>query len=257
MSLIERLSNTFSAAKKAWQQDPEDQLAEVKLPDNFPPVNVYYVDTMAPADPAAPTAPGTTVVPPPPYKGLVETRYEKMSADMNTELANGAPDFDKLQSMIYKVIMLMMRMAAKSDMEQIHEFSVKIKQQAYEIQGTYNTWQGLTITVISAAVSFGGAGAGLSPFIPFNISPDTVRALVNASQSIGTASTGLSSLGSAFDKRSEGTRSVMQTFQRIMQEKEEERKTGKQTKNEHIKTAKAADKENDDAKHQAYNAATT
>lgn len=280
MSLIERLSNTYSAAKRAWFEPAEKQPADQKPIDkksvdqlpkaniNFvpPPINIYYVDTLAPAGEGLPqlakagavpplAEDDETIAPPPPaFKGIVETRLEKMSAEMNAELAKGVKDFDKLQAMIYKVIMMMMRAAAKSDLEQIHEYSVKIKKQAYEIQATYNTWQGMTITVISAGVSIGGGVAGLSPFIP-GISPQTAQYLVQGSQAIGTAGTGLSSIGSMFDKRSEGNRSVMQTFQRIMQEKEEEGKTRKQAKTQLIQSTKAAEEEAARNKHQATSAA--
>lgn len=241
MSLFERFSSTFQAAKNAWYKPQVEDLPKDKPKGNFtiPQVNVYYVDTIAKADqdvvkpPVAPAAPGTEV-----HKGRLETQLEKMSEDMNAELAKNIPDFEKLQATIYKVIMMMMRVAAKADMEQIQEFSVKVKKQAYEIQGTYNTWQGLTITVISAGISIAGGVAGVSPFMPF-VPPETAKNLLTASQSIGNAGTGLSSIGQVFDKRSEGSRSVMQTFQRIMQDKEEERKSAKHSKSDLIKSAKS------------------
>jgi hypothetical protein len=243
-SIFERLSNTFDAAKKAWHGQPKEA-PEDKLPANFkvPPVSIYYVDTLAKTGENVAL---TTDV----HKGRVEKQLDKMSADMDAELAKGIPDFDKLQAMIYKVIMMMMRVAAKSDIEQIHEFSVKIKKQAYEIQGTYNNWQGLTITVISAGISIAGGVAGVSPFIPF-VNPESAKYLVQASQAIGTAGTGLSSIGSIFDKRSEGSRGVMQTFQRIIQDKEEERKSAKHSKSDHIKTAKSGAEEAERMRHQS------
>lgn len=253
MSLFDRLSNTYQAAKNAWQGQAVEELPEDKLPANFvvPPVNIYYVDTMAKAGeeiqktPAAPAAPATEA-----HKGRLEAQFEQMSAEMNADLAAKVPDFEKLQAMIYKVIMMMMRIAAKSDAEQIQEFSVKIKKQAYEIQGTYNTWQGLTITVISAGISIAGGVAGVSPFNPF-VNPDNVKYWVQSSQAIGNAGTGLSSIGQVFDKRSEGQRSVMQTFQRIMQDKEEERKSGKHSKSDLIKNAKSGLEEAERARHQS------
>lgn len=252
-SFFNRLSNVFESAKTAWQA-PSDQSTEEKLPENFtiPPVKVYYVDTMSKAGEENPIP----VPPPPPsevHKGRLDTHFDKISEEMDAELANGTPNFDKLQTMIYKVIMMMMRIAAKADIEQIQEFTITIKKQAYEIKGTYNKWEGVTITVFSAGISMFGGAAGLSPFAPsFIISADTVQKLVAASHSIGTAGTGLQSIGPIFDKNSEADRSVMQTFQRIIQEKEEERKSGKQSNNDHMKNAKNAAEEVDRQKHQSF-----
>lgn len=261
MSLITRLSHTFNAALKAWSESA-NAVEQPQTPGGTtqqPGVNAYYVDTMAkagedlskliPPPVSATTTSPVAVI----NQGRVETHLDDLTAAINAELAKPTQDFDRLQVLIYKVIMLTMRLAAKTESEQIREFSFKIKNQAQEIKATYNNWQGLTVTVISAGVSVAGGLAGLSPFMPFE--PQVAQALQMASQSIGTAGTGLSGIGSIFNNRSEGTRQVEQLNLKSMQDKEQDHKEFKQHKNDLLKTAKATADEFDRNKHQANTAA--
>lgn len=250
-SFLSRFSNSYQAAKKAWQTPAEQKIENAPSPKTPQPlVNIYYVDSLAKVGEevnknAVAAAPASD-----PSKGRLEIYYEQLSNDANAELAKKDLNFDKLHDMIYKVIMMMMRMGAKTDAQRAREFNLKIEKQAVEIQATYNNWQGKAVTYISAGIGFAGAGAGLSPFIPF-MTPTTIRALVHASQPIGTASTSLSSIGSLFDKKSEASRSLMQTYQRIYQDKEEECKSAKHSKSDQIKSAKSANEEAERMRHQS------
>lgn len=278
MSLIDRLSNAFTATKKAWfdplleKRKDNSAAGEANAaaaatavpPSAGPGSNAYYVDTISKAQSDLPkinaganagTLIGSLTVTN--DKGRLETKLDLISAKINAELSQDDSDFDKLQTMIYQVVMMMMRLAAKNDHENIQELNLKIKKQAQEIQSTYNTWQGLTVTVISAGVSVAGGVAGLSPFMPSAlISTESAKLLLSASQGIGSAGTGLSGIGSIFNNRSEGNRQVYQIHLKRLQDTEEERKGSKHTKGDHLKTAKAALEEFLRMKHEAHKAAT-
>ncbi|HEV8051389.1 MAG TPA: hypothetical protein VGP47_02760 [Parachlamydiaceae bacterium] len=262
MSILNSLSNALSSTKKAWL-DPVDNIKEVaaiapitSLPSIAGPGSgTYYIDTISKSGDELPNISGSVSgnFSVPEEKGRFESKLDQLTAKMNTELMQDDRDFDRLQTMIYQVIMMMMRMAAKSDLENIQEITVKVKKQAGEIQATYNTWQGLTVTIISSTVSVAGGCAGLAPF--FIAGPAAVT-LQGASQGIASAGTGLSGIGSVFNNRSEGQRQVYQIHLKRLQDTEEERKGSKHTKGDHIKTAKAALEEFFRTKHEAHKAAT-
>lgn len=248
MSIIERVSGALSAAKKAWLEPIDANKAQVPVNIEVPATgtpNPYYVDTLSKIGEELPQITpyfdSVEVATHSTTKGKVECRFEKMSADIDAELEREDKNFDKLQGMIYQVIMMMMRLAGKLDQEHIYELGIKVKKQAHEIQASYNTWQGLTVTIISSGISMAGGCAGLAPFLPLSIiTADNARNLLTASQSIGSAGTGLSGIGSIFNNRSEGSRQVMQILLRRTQDTEEERKGSKHSKQDLLKSAKAA-----------------
>jgi hypothetical protein len=265
MSIIERFSGVLSAAKKAWQEPVETKNAQIPANIEIPPaktVNPYYVDTLSKIGEELPQITphfdrvevgihSTT-------KGKVECHFEKMSADIDAELDKEDKNFDKIQGMIYQVIMMMMRLASKIDQDHIYELGIKVKKQAHEIQASYNTWQGLTVTIISSGVSMASGCAGLAPLLPLSvITADNAKNLLSASQGLGSAGTGLSGIGSIFNNRSEGSRQVMQIYLRRTQETEEERKGSKHSKQDLMKSAKAAAEEFLRTMHETARAATT
>lgn len=254
MPLIERFSNALSAAKKAWQEPKVKPVKDAAVSGTVeqPAATTYYVDTLSKTSEALPEVTNSPV-----QKSPVESRWEVMSAEIDEMLNQEKKDIEKLFPMIHSMIMLMMRMAAKYDQEAIYEISIKVKAKSQEIKATYNTWQGLTITVISAGISFAGGAAGLAFTLPASvIAAETARNLSMASQSIGTASTGLSGIGSIFNNRSEGTRQVENINLKRLQDTEEEKKGSKHNKGDLIKSAKAAAEEFQRSQHEAKRAAT-
>lgn len=188
----------------------------------------------------------------------LEDRLQQLSAQVDAHLELEDKDFDKLQLMIYQVIMAIMRRDAKLDQHNMHELTVKIKKQAEEIKSTYNTWGSLTITVISAGISVGGGIAGLAPFFPASaMTPEVAAKLHGASQAIGTAGTGISGIGSIFNNRSEGTRQVLQIHLKRSQDLEEERKGSKQNKSQLMSSAKSAAEEFQRLRHEAHKTAAS
>lgn len=233
-------------------------------PDPIEPVQPaatnYYADTMSKAGTELPqvsnaanvveSKPRTTRV-----RVTVEAQYDQVSNEIDEQLRRQDVDFEKLQMMVHNIVMLMMRRAVKTDHDYIREMTVQIKAQAVQIQGTYNTWPGLTITLISAGIGIGGGIAGLTPLFPSAwIAAETANTLNHASQAISSAGTGLGGVGSIFNSRSEGQRQVLQITLRHTQDKEEDRKGAKQGNNETRKSARAAQEEFFRSRHEATKA---
>jgi hypothetical protein len=231
------------------------------------PVNVYYVDKILKAEPIShatvipvqaaamstavtPTVTASTQAPVAapsaiPPKSRVELYYEQLSLQIDNDLNKGESNFEQLRNTIDKVIMLLLRMSAVADQERIFEITIKVKNQAHEIKGTYNKWQGTSITVISAGVSIAAAIAGLTPLLSAEIiSAQIAQTLAQASMQIGTMSTGLSGFGSLFTNREEGNRTVYQVYLKKFQDQEEEKKGSKHSKSDLIKSVNNSAHEN-------------
>ena len=239
----------------------QDTMAQDAATPAAPAFNPYYQDTMAQA--------GEMPVPQPEAekglanghvivhtdKGRVDYRLEEIDFQIDSELEKDERDYEKLFAMIYSVLMLMSRLAAKSDQEKIQEIQVRVKSQAKEIKATYNTWQGMSITIFSAGVNIFAGAAGLAPLFPVSmIAAETAKNLAQSATPVSYAGQGIGGIGSLFDKRSEGNRRVFEIYLQRYQGTEEERKSSKHSKGDHLKTAKAAADEFQRNKHEAFRA---
>ena len=176
-----------------------------------------------------------------PPSDTIEQRRMAISDEIEAEFLKNNKDFEKLQKLVYNVVMLMMRRAAKADSEFVSEMSVQIKAQSRAIQDTYNTWPGLIITCLSSAVSLAGGAAGLAPLAPtWALDPAVGTQLGQAAMSIGNAGTGLSGIGSLVNNRQDGIRQVRQHELQRMQGKEDDRKGAKQNNNQTRRESKSA-----------------
>lgn len=172
---------------------------------------------------------------------LIESKIDATSKAIDNELKKDKRDFEKLQTLVYNIIMLVMRRAAKSDHEYITEVGELIKKQSVQIKDTYNTWTHLSVTVASSGISLFGGFAGISRFLPANvITPENAMVLSGSALSIGNAGTGLSGIGSMAGSRSEGKRNALQLDLKRIEGKEDDRKGAKQSNKEAAKTARAA-----------------
>lgn len=170
---------------------------------------------------------------------VIEQYRLSISEQIEEEFRKNNKDFEKLQTLVSKVIMLMMRGAAKRDSEFISEMGIKSKAQTMQIQSTYNTWPNVIVTWISAGVSVVGGAAGLAPFATF-IPVDTAQKLASAATSIGSAGTSISGIGSLLNSSNEGKRTVLQYELKRIEGKEDDRKGAKQNNNQTRKEAKSA-----------------
>lgn len=175
---------------------------------------------------------------------LIETKLSQVSLEIENELQKGERDFEKLQTLVYNIIMLTMRNSAKADHEYINEMADQIKVHSIKIKDTYNTWSGVTVTVISAAISFAGGASGLTPFLPSSIiAADTAAKLAQNAQALATAGTGVGSIGSLLSSRQEGERGVYQIELKTIETKKDHREEAKRSNNEARKAARAAQDE--------------
>lgn len=168
----------------------------------------------------------------------LDNHIDSLSKKIDEELLKPNVNFEKLQAMVYKLIMLLMRRTAKADQEFITEMGVQIKAQTAQIKDTYNTWPTLIVTVVSAGVSIGAGGMGFAQFMPTKyIAAETAKQLALQSQTMSNVGTSLQSLTSLASNRSEGQRQVFQMMLQRIQGKEEDRKGAK---HKHGETGKEA-----------------
>lgn len=177
----------------------------------------YYQDTIGKAGEALPVK-----------RKTIESTYDKISIRIDEELKKDEINYEKILNEVFKIVALMMRLSVKTDQEYINQMKIEIKAESHKIKATYNTWTGITITVISAGVCIAGAAAGFAQFAPAKyIAADTGTRLAGLSQSVGTAGTGIQSLGTLETNRKEGERQFRQLTLKTAQDKEEDRKNAK------------------------------
>jgi hypothetical protein len=231
----------------------------VPSPKVTDPVNPYYVDTIAkageevPLDNSGKTTVTTAVAVQP---SLLEIEIETLSSGIDKEISKlDNINFKRLEEMVYKIIAVLMRRAAKTDQEYISEMNIQIKLQAIKIQSTYNNWKGVTITVISAGISmFGGAG-GLAPLLPTKlVSEEIGKVLAQSSQGVGSAGTSLGGIASIFNSGAEGERQVLQIYLKRTQDKEEDKKGSKHGNKQHADDAISSLKAANQAASEAFRA---
>jgi hypothetical protein len=185
-------------------------------------------------------------------KSSLDQRLEQLSQRIDEELKKDTINFDALQAMVLKIVMLHMRRTAKVEHEYTSEQGLLIKLKAIEVKNAYTSWSGLAVAVTSATLSIGGGMAGLSPFAGSVISPDTVKTLVGASQPISNASMGVNSVGGIYSAKDNSTKGYHEFHLRLMQSKEENAKERKRSNGEVIKTTKNLLEETSRNQHQLF-----
>ena len=161
----------------------------------------------------------------------LEEKIKHIANAIDEELKKSDRNFEKLQTYIYALVMGLMHKYKKVDQEYILESGAQIKIQAVKVQSTYNTWPAVAITLVSSAVGIVGGAAGLAPLAPISwINADTARIFAGASQSIGTAGTGLGGVGSIFNSKGESVRFVYQIDLEEIKKKREDKEGSKHQK---------------------------
>lgn len=188
-------------------------------------------------------------------KDLIEWQIKTLSDKIDEALATPGQeiDFDRVQAMIYRLIMVLMRRTVKTDQEFITEMGLKIGIKAVNIKDQHNTWPYLLLTVAAGGVSIFGGLIGFAPLTTL-FSPATADLLQKASQGVGTAGTGMSGIGSLLKERTEGIKGFMQYEQERMKGKESDKKEAKGSHNNSLKTAKEGEQQKDRARHDAFSA---
>jgi len=207
------------------------------------PINFYYTDTISRAGEEVcfvEVPQNIQSISEQEQRPLIEVRFEEISSSIDDELQKHDIDFEKLQNLVYKIVMLLMRQSAKGHQEYILEVRPKIEAQAIKIQGTYNRWPGLVLTVISAGVSIGSGFAGLTPLAPGLVSSSTANILQGAATPLSTSGTAIQSLASIPNNTSEGERGVLQAYLKEFEGKLEDTKGAKQGKNQNLEAVRSA-----------------
>jgi hypothetical protein len=169
----------------------------------------------------------------------LEKKIETLSKLIDDELKKPDRNFERLQALVYLAVVGLMHKFKQVDQEFIFDSGLQIKVQAVKVQGTYNTWPAVTITIVSSAISIAGGMAGLAPLVPVSwISAQTAGVFAGASQSIGTAGTGLGGVGSIFNTQSESIRFVYQIDLEEIKKKREDKEGAKHQKSQRGNDAK-------------------
>lgn len=226
--------------------------APVQTPIQVEPMVNYFANTMSKAGddlPAVSNAENIAAAKPTTSSELIEVTLKTYSDQVDYYLSSEASegrDFEKLLNTINKIIMLQMRKSVQADKEFIYEITIKKTEKSLQIKGTYNTWTGTTITVVSAAISIAGGLVPFSPLLPANVL-GAIGLTKEAAASLAPHSTAFSNMGQAgtgvaqiFNSRNEGERTYMQTELQSIDTKRDDRSGAKQHHQEAIKTAKAA-----------------
>lgn len=226
-----------------------------------PKVNPYYVDSMSSAQAQPPLKSAEDAIPDPAEpkkKALLEAQIEVLSDGINKEIALEHLNFERLRDMVYKIVQALGRKMAKEHQNAISELKVEISLVAVKVQNTYNTWKGVTVTVISATISMAGGLGGLAPLLPMTLMGDEVaKTLGAASQGLGSAGTSLGGIASIFNSSAEGERQVLQIHLKRLQDTEEEKKSGKHKDGEMCKEAANTAKSAHQVSHEAFSAMAT
>lgn len=170
-------------------------------------------------------------------KDLIEYQINILSDKIDQALQSQDIDFDRVQALIYRLIMVLMRRSVKSDQEFITNMGLKIQVHAEKIKDQHNTWPNLVVTVVAGGVSIVGGLLGVAPMTNL-FSPDMAKAMQGASQAVGTAGTGISGIGSLLKERTDGIKGFLQFEQQRMQGKESDKKEAKGSHTQSLKTAK-------------------
>lgn len=183
-------------------------------------------------------------------KDLIEEQLTIISNKIDVALASPNIDFHKVQAMIYRLIMLMMRRGIKTDQEFITNMGTKIQVHAEKIKDMHNQWPYLIVTVVAGGVSIAGGLCGLAPVTTF-IKPALATTLAGASQAIGTAGTGISGIGSLLKEKTEALKGYEQNLKQRTEGKESDKKESKGSKGQSKKAAEEGSKQNDRDLHDA------
>lgn len=180
-----------------------------------------------------------------------------ISSDVDEMLKSNKIDFEKLQVLVYKVVMMHMRKSAKVSQEQMADMRVKIRVQAVNIQKSYNSYYGRILTVISATISIAGGLSGLAPlaaaaYPAMGLSAVTAQSMNTASQSIAMSGTALDNVGRTFfTNAEEGKRSVIQSEKQELEVARDGKKEAKGAETQRQNSAREALKEGLEAVHRA------
>lgn len=174
----------------------------------------------------------------------LDEKIEKLGKMIDQEIKKPDRSFEKLQALVYMLVMGVMHKFKQMDQEYILDSGAQIKIQAIKVRDTYNTWPAVAITVVSTAISVAGGAAGLSPLLPVAwIAPQTAQIFAGASQALSTAGTGLGGVGSIFNSQSESVRFVLQIDLEEFKKKREDKEGSKQNKSARSNEARSSSQE--------------
>lgn len=168
-------------------------------------------------------------------KSTLEQRLEQLSQAIDAELSKDNINFDALQALVLKAVMLHMRKTARVEHEYISELGVQIRAKAQIVKDAYASKTQLGVTLVVSVIGLGG-GVGLAPLMTNSISQATANAVVQTSQIASSSSSAITSLVAAKDNSTKGHHEF---HLRLMQNNEDNAKTRERGNGEVIKSLKS------------------
>lgn len=145
-----------------------------------------------------------------------ETLLEKIrtieTQKLDNELKASKPRFEKIQELICRILAYTMRDQSRINQHYIFQNGLEIQLHAKDVHGTFGPYKVVVITAVSSVIGIGAGIAGLTPLAPNWIAPATAQVLAANAQSMGTASTGIQSIGQTFGEGYQGKRMIYQVL---------------------------------------------
>lgn len=131
---------------------------------------------------------------------------DQLIIDTDAELQKGeSANHDKIYQQVRKIVTLLMHRAGIIDQHYANEQSYEVIIHVKKLKDTYNSWLGLTITVVSAGLTVAGGVMGVGGVIG-----GASEAFLKLATSVGSIGGGTNMLSSIFNSRNEGSRVIVQ-----------------------------------------------
>ena len=173
----------------------------------------------------------------------IERRLNELCEAFDEVMTKGGEaNYEKLQQLVFPLMMLLFRRSAQIDQEFVSEMGLKVTTQAMAIKDTYNSWHGIAITIVASSVGLVGGGLSFSQIIP-GLAPETVQMLTQSAQPLSGASSAINSIGGIFENQTQAKRGVEQMWFEKFRTKEDAARTSKRTNSETVDSVKRAAEE--------------
>jgi hypothetical protein len=186
----------------------------------------------------------------------VELEYQRMSAEIDAELAKGdRGDISRLNSLCRRIVAFGDRNSVRLDHNHVYDRAKLIMDLVNDIQKTYGNKFGSFIGYSAVAVSFVAAAMGVSPLIS-EIPEHISKVGAVASQAMSGFGNALSSFGSFSDKSKEADRTRLSHSKEVYTQSQTNRNQAMGQTQSQAREAINSENQANEALHRANSAAT-
>lgn len=183
--------------------------------------------------------------------GAIDDLIETHHLLLKDELGKGEnARHEKMYYMAINIAILLMRRSGHHD----HNFSTmmedKLRDHVNDIQNTYTSWKGRSLTILSGCLSIAGGLCGMAGAIP-QFSKNTIESLGNVSKGFGGGAQGVGSFAKLFDENEASKRTLNQFSLEESKRRRDDRDQQRRQDEARIKESTRAMQEQNQAEHQA------